>query len=250
MIDFLLRRIARVLARFLSRPLKSYAPVATISREQLEATLRPGDVLLVEGNSRLSMAIKYLTQSTWSHAAFYLGSHAVAGSDVPMLIEADVQQGVRLTPLSAYVHYHTRVCRPENLQSADLDKMIAAALKRIGDGYDLRNVFDLARYLLPAPPVPTRWRRRMIALGAGHPTKAICSTFIAQLFQDVHYPILPEIWHVPIDHPGRDAHCAEILHIRHYSLYAPRDFDVSPYFQIIKPERPADFNYRALQWDN
>ena len=36
-------------------------------------TLRPGDVLLVEGSSRISTAIKYLTQSTWSHAALFVG---------------------------------------------------------------------------------------------------------------------------------------------------------------------------------
>ena len=27
----------------------------------------------------------------------------------------------------------------------------------------------------------------------------------------------------------------EILHIRHPSLFAPRDFDLSPYFQVVKP---------------
>uniref|UniRef100_UPI0019540036 hypothetical protein n=1 Tax=Escherichia coli TaxID=562 RepID=UPI0019540036 len=54
------------------------------------------------------------------------------------------------------------------------------AIARIGHCYDLRNVIDLARYLLPTPPVPVRLRRRMIALGSGDPTRAICSTLIAQ----------------------------------------------------------------------
>src|ERR1044071_7147447 len=98
MIDYLLRTVGRALARYLSKPLKSYAPVATIPPEQLAAILKPGDVLLVEGHSRLSMAIKYLTQSTWSHAAFYLGTSAreITGYDTPILIEVDVQAGVRL----------------------------------------------------------------------------------------------------------------------------------------------------------
>ena len=39
----------------------------------LARTLEPGDMLLVEGNTRLSAVIKYLTQSTWSHAALYIG---------------------------------------------------------------------------------------------------------------------------------------------------------------------------------
>ena len=41
----------------------------------------------------------------------------------------------------------------------------------------------------------------------------------------------------------------EILHIRHHSLYTPRDFDVSPYFAIIKPTLVAGFDYHTLQWD-
>ncbi|WP_174873439.1 YiiX/YebB-like N1pC/P60 family cysteine hydrolase [Vogesella oryzae] len=249
MLDQILHAIGRALARYLSKPLKSYAPVATIPPEKLAAILQPGDVLLVEGHSRLSMAIKYLTQSTWSHAAFYVGNHA-PGSDGPMLIEADVQTGVRLVPLATYAHLHTRVCRPEKLQPGDLERIIGDALQRVGQSYDLRNIVDLARYLLPAPPVPTRWRRRMIALGAGDPTKAICSTLIAQLFASIHYPILPEIRHIAVDHPGRAACYREILHIRNYRLFTPRDFDISPYFQIIKPERPTDFDYRTLDWDD
>lgn len=66
-------------------------------------------------------------------------------------------------------------------------------VERIGCTYDMRNIIDLARFLLPTPPVPVRWRRQMIALGSGEPTRAICSTLIAQAFQSVRYPILPSI---------------------------------------------------------
>jgi len=40
----------------------------------------------------------------------------------------------------------------------------------------------------------------------------------------------------------------EILHVRHHSLYVPRDFDVSPYFGIIKPTLADDFDHRRLNW--
>ena len=40
----------------------------------------------------------------------------------------------------------------------------------------------------------------------------------------------------------------EVLHIRHYSLFAPRDFDISPFFQVIKPEVDDGFSYRDLVW--
>jgi len=38
-------------------------------------------------------------------------------------------------------------------------------IERIGLACDLKNVIDLAHYLLPLPPVPVHWRRRMLALG-------------------------------------------------------------------------------------
>src|SRR5689334_21697563 len=45
--------------------------------DSLRATLRPGDVILVEGSQRVSEVIKYLTQSSWSHAALYVGDALV-----------------------------------------------------------------------------------------------------------------------------------------------------------------------------
>jgi hypothetical protein len=40
----------------------------------------------------------------------------------------------------------------------------------------------------------------------------------------------------------------EILHIRHHSLYTPADFDLSPYFKIVKPTIEEGFNYKRLTW--
>jgi hypothetical protein len=40
----------------------------------------------------------------------------------------------------------------------------------------------------------------------------------------------------------------QILHIRHSSLYAPRDFDISPFFQVVKPTIEAGFDYKELYW--
>src|SRR5690606_17577883 len=99
------------------------------------------------------------------------------------------------------------------------------------------------------PPVPVRWRRRLLALGSGDPTRAICSSLIAQAFEEVRYPILPEIRR----RKGKTAAESrfsrqEILHIRHHSLYTPRDFDLSPYFQIIKPTLEYGFDYKQLRW--
>src|SRR6266404_6604290 len=40
---------------------------------KLKAAIQPGDVLLVDGDQRVSQAVKYLTTSTWSHSALYIG---------------------------------------------------------------------------------------------------------------------------------------------------------------------------------
>ncbi|TAL64149.1 MAG: lipo-like protein, partial [Burkholderiaceae bacterium] len=134
------------------------------------------------------------------------------------------------------------------LDAIEIDALIRFVMSRLGQQYDLKNVVDLARYLLPTPPVPLRWRRRMLALGSGDPTRAICSTLIAQAFQSVRYPILPLIESVPSQNPMCLGCIDEMLHVRHYSLFVPRDFDVSPYFAVIKPTLAAGFEHRALAW--
>lgn len=234
------------LARFLSQADQERESVSTCSREALSSALHPGDVLLIDGNSRISMAIKYITQSTWSHAAICIAK-GQAEMD-PQLIEADVVEGVRTIPLSRYCQNHTRICRPVGLSKQEVQQVVDFMKERIGYKYDLKNIFDLARYLIQTPPVPQKHRRRLLALGSGDPTKAICSSLIAQAFQLVKYPILPNI---NIDKSSSKAAVnkqKEILHIRHHSLFAPRDFDVSPYFKIIKPTLQADFDHHKLEW--
>lgn len=245
--------ISNRIAAWLEKPIPGYLPFTPSDPQTLRKVLQPGDVLLVEGNRRVSSAIKYLTQSTWSHAALYVGNAvppAEPGGEPCMLVEADVRDGVIAVPLSKYAKFNTRICRAVGLTPDDRAKVVTYVTGRIGDTYDMRNMFDLLRYLLPTPPVPVRFRRRMLALGAGDPTRAICSTLIAQAFQQVPYPILPLI-STPDDPTPRVASTYsrnEILHIRHYSLFVPRDFDVSPFFQIVKPTIEGGFDYRALVW--
>jgi hypothetical protein len=246
------RWIGRWLADYLSRPLFDYEPFAPIDPAHFLSLLEPGDVLLVEGNTRLSSTIKYLTQSIWSHASLYIGGALGQGLDpdqAPTLIEADLAKGVIAVPLSTYARFNTRICRPLNLDRTDRERVVRYAVNRIGLAYDLKNLIDLGRYLLPVPPVPAHLRRRMLALGSGDPTRAICTTLIAQSFESVRYPILPQVEKLDPEtrrHLGYNVD--EIHHIRHHSLFAPRDFDLSPYFKIIKPLEDSGFDYKRLQW--
>lgn len=144
-------------------------------------------------------------------------------------------------PLSKYAALNTRVCRPVGLTPEDVHQLVKYLVDQLGHQYDLKNFFDLMRYLLPIPPVPTYHRRKLLAFGSGDPTRAICSTLVAQAFQSIHYPILP--------HKEYDAVTEEeILRKRHYSHFTPHDFDLSPYFRIVKPTLEKRFNYKQIKW--
>lgn len=238
------------LARFLAEPRPELVTGICTPVERLRACLEPGDVLLVEGTSRVSTAIKYLTQSSWSHAALFVGELAAGRLQDPShkLIEADLVDGVRSLTLDEYGLLPTRICRPVGLSADDRQQLVDYAVNRLGHAYDTKNLVDLARYLMPTPPVPAWFRRRLIALGSGDPTRAICSTLIAQAFACIRYPILPTVEYRDEAGPSAATRRSEILHIRHHSLYTPRDFDVSPYFRIVKPTVEGSFNYRRLRW--
>lgn len=246
MSNSILSNIGHGLAKYLNKTILNYTPFSVHDTSVLKDTLQPGDILLVEGNARVSSIIKYLTQSTWSHAAFYAGHvpGQIKNGESCCLIEAELGQGIIAAPLSKYKHFNTRICRPINVTDEDKAKLVEYMTSRIGYKYDLKNIIDLMRYLFPAP-IPSAWRRKALALGSGEPSKAICSSLIAQAFQSINYPILPK------KSPENGVHNSttdkEILITRHHSLFTPRDFDISPYFQIIKPTIESQFNYKNFQ---
>lgn len=229
------------LVKYLTAPSESRAKKTTNSPELLAWAIRPGDVLLVEGKERFSTAIKYLTQSNWSHAAIYIGPRGVnAKGETLDLLEADLKEGVRLIPLATYGEFHTRICRPRDLYPEDLERIIDFCFSRIGHSYDIQNILDLARYLLPHPLVPTKWRKKVLQFGSADPTQVICSSLIADAFQSIDYPILPLI---------ETIEGSEVYKTLPASLFTPSDFDRSPYFEIIKPTYLRGFKYRELGWE-
>jgi hypothetical protein len=199
--------LMRFAARQLTKPLKRYTLVYPNDLAELKRQIRKGDVILVEGNERISQVIKYLTQSSWSHSALYVGDEAIKGDPELrlklaqeygeeanyMVVEALVESGVVLTPLERYRDFNVRICRPYGLSEADLRIVMEEALAHVGRQYDLRNAFDLARYFLPVSLVPARFRRTALRFGSGDPTRAICSSMIAECFDRVRFPIVPKI---------------------------------------------------------
>ena len=224
------------LAAYLNQPLRQYEAFDVVGEEKLAATLRPCDVLLVEGDTRIGGVIRYVTQSNWSHAALYIGD-ALGANDAHMLVEAHIVKGVIASPLSKFAQLNTRICRPIGMREEDRQRLLRFVIGEIGYAYDLKNMFDLLRFYAPIP-MPARLRRRMLAFGSGDPTRAICSTLIAQAFQTVGYPILPR--HIA----GSSEE--ECLRFRHYSHFTPSDFGRWPYFEIVKPTVVQGFGYRRM----
>jgi len=261
--------------RLLTKPLASYVQRVPNNIDNLKRTLRKGDVLLVEGDQRVSQVIRYLTQSCWSHSAIYVGDELLKG-DAPraaelrarfgdeaqhLLIEADVGHGVCATPLSKYQRYNIRICRPQGLHRDDVSRVLEFVVGHLGRRYDVRHLVELARFFFPVSIVPRRWRRAALTFGSCNGRAVICSSMIADAFTRVGYPILPEVtlaagaavperwWKVLRRSAPRPA-----ATFRRYNtaLVTPRDFDLSPYFEVVKFNHFGDprFNYREIVWDD
>lgn len=230
--------------------------------EQMLAQLQPSDVILFEGKARVSEVIKIITLSQWTHAALYIGSkndlkspsaralvdkHYQGDPSIPLVIESMLGFGTIINPITDYVDDNLRVCRPENLNIKDQDKVVCFAAEHLGINYDVRQLLDLARFMFPYAVLPRKWRSSLFQHNAGRPTNIVCSSMIARCFQSVNYPILPTVI--------SDNHDRVKFHKRNFRLFVPADFDYSPYFNILKfpawtisdNKRKKDF-YGDLDW--
>ena len=229
------------------------------SFERMRYELRPGDVVLVEGRSNVAEIIKSITQSIWTHSFIYLGrlhdiddpmlrdhlqKYRQCNPDEQLIIEAMLGKGIIVSSLDAYEGEHLRICRPRGITRVDSQTAIRYAIHQLGADYNVRQLMDLARFMFPYWFLPKHWRSSLFEHNAGRPTKTVCSTMIAEAFAKVRFPIIPVIYQ---NKQG------ELSMIRSNSkLITPRDFDHSPYFDVIKYPI-LDFDelgiYRKLPWD-
>jgi hypothetical protein len=244
---------------------------------KLKAAIQAADVLLVDGDQRVSQAVKYLTTSTWSHSALYIGDAMLRrdsesrrqtqnrfGREARFLIvEALVGRGVIVSPLTKYIDLNIRICRPIGLRPEDREVVLDHVISRIGNTYDRRNFLDLTRYLLPFHLIPPKLKDDALHFGSGIETETICSTLLAEAFAKVRFPILPAYlpWKPTtageklkqriFGRPTRRAYSG-LLRARHPTLCVPRDFDLSPYFDIVKVTAGeiGGFDYKKLEWED
>lgn len=237
---------------------KAVPSIPLCDYDKIRHELRPCDVILIEGRSRVSEIIKLITQSPWSHACLYIGRiHNIEDESLKkkvsecininpedqLIIESELGTGTIIRPLAYYKNEHIRICRPKGLTYQDAQIIYRYCISKLGFGYDIRQILDLARLLFPWWIMPRKWRSSLFKTHIGEYTKTVCSTMIAESFNQVQFPILPIV------------KINENKEIRFYrknpKLCVPSDFDYSPYFEIIKYPF-IDFNhhadYRLLPW--
>ena len=236
------------------RPARQY-PLSDFDR--LSDELKPCDVLLVEGRTRVSGIIRWLTNSPWTHAALYIGRlndlederlratiASLYSGDAceKLIVESLLGHGTIVRALSSYKGEHLRICRPSRLSQSDAISVTRHAASHVGLDYDVRQILDLARFLFPWFLLPRKWASTLFRRSARRPEKTVCSTMIADSFGHVRFPILPLVKHTEEGEPR--------FFRRNPKLCTPSDFDYSPYFKIIKYPF-MDFNhedYQLLPW--
>src|SRR5258708_8006543 len=137
---WMLDRAGRLIAAYLQRPAEGYEPLTPSDPAALLATIKPGDILLIEGRTHIAGVIKYLTQSTWSHAALYVGpieGQETSSGEPCELVESNLQAGIISVPLSTYFPFHTRICPPVSLSLQYLRALCLYLTAPIGLQHDL-----------------------------------------------------------------------------------------------------------------
>lgn len=186
------------LAAYLAQPIKQ-GPAGTLG---LRAEgLVPGDVLLMDGNTRGAALVRRVTRSAWSHVAMYVGP-LESGADPRCVVEADVAAGVRAVRLSELSGFTVRVLRPRGLDDVGRRRLTDWVVSRIGHAYDLAHAWLLAMKLLRLPFGPRR----------NSTTRFICSTLLAQAFVLVGQAIAAD-----------------------HRYVTPGDFESAPAFDVVRP---------------
>lgn len=209
--------------------------------DKISSEIQPGDVLLVEGKNKASQLISILTNSAWTHAGIYIGRpkdyhnskirtlidmNFQGAPNTQLIIEALPGKGTILRGLDCYTKDHIRICRPRGLRKQDAKIVIQFCLSRVGREYNYRQVLHLTLFLLPWRVLPRRWLRCLFGPNATDTAQSICSTMITEAFNEVDFPVLPDM--------VMDEQKKIILTKRNPRLCTPSDFDYSPFFAIIK----------------
>jgi uncharacterized protein YycO len=193
-------RVIGALARYLAEPVSR--PAAPGDVLALSALLRPGDVLLTQGNTRAAALVRRVTGSPWAHVSIYVGP-LESTDDPSCIVEADIRAGVRAVPLSEFKGQQARIVRPLGLNEADRRRLADWLVGHIGDPYDLAHAWALGRWFLklPGPRTMVQDTKRFI-----------CASLLVQAF-------------VFVGHPIATSHARGVV---------PRDFESAAGFEVVQ----------------
>ena len=212
------------------------------------------DVLLVDGEQRVSEVIKYLTQSTWSHAALYVGDELWRryperraeldlrfGIDAEhLMVEALMEDGVIASPLAKYEELNLRVCRPRGLRPEDAGASSTRCWPRSAPATTCATPRSGALLLPgvadPAPLAPARARVRRRPHDRGHLLDADRARVPERRLPDParRHPWRRSAGAPPLARLAPAQALPASLPSSAFRLITPRDFDLSPYFEIVK----------------
>jgi hypothetical protein len=214
-------RLGTYIVRRISKKKELYKLHYPNNLTDINRLLLPGDVLLVDGDYGISDWIKVFSSHTWSHCALYTGPQPVSGSNSPMdaklnLVEAIIGHGIISSHIKKYEHCNLRICRPKNLTRRQRQKVVHFALSKVGLSYDQRNVFRFMGLPFNVSAKPTE------DISDAETGGYTCSGLIAAAFSQVSFEVLHYY----------DGETKRIVPY-HPSQIQPKDFDLSPNFEII-----------------
>lgn len=190
---------AKKVAERLNRDLVSYHLRTRNNMDNLKRVLRPGDVILVEGNKLISRVVMAVTHSTWSHSALYVGNGKI--------IDPLPSTGTAINVVDVLQHLNIRLCRPVGLTDMQLRRVCDFTLSHVGRKYDHINISNILFSYFK------KHRDHTEFLGDISSSNEVCSGLIAEAFNEVGFTIIDGI---------------------NFSQIVPGDFDLSPHFEIIK----------------
>ena len=204
----MLQKAVDYFVHVLTVPRKHYSASEVSNVRSIKSRIKPGDVLLVGGNARISYVVKILTLSPWSHVVMYVGDRTDLLSDEEveewtaafgksslkhLVIDSDPVRRVHLKPLDEYAGSMIRHCRPEALSWEDRERVIDAANSQLGREYDIKHIIRLLFFFaFPWEMLPQGLRRIITDFTLSEDDR-ICSRVLSEAFHSVGYPIRPTL---------------------------------------------------------
>jgi hypothetical protein len=130
---------------------KEIIKLQTVPYQKIREHLKTGDIVFCSGSYAFSGVIQHLTKSVWSHVAIVYKDEDLGRV---LMLEAEPQIGIRLIPLSNYLHDYKGTKRPykgqivigrlkEEPVKEDLNKGISFGLDALTRPYDNYEIFRI-----------------------------------------------------------------------------------------------------------